>query len=94
MKVGILYRPPFQTNFLERMNGHFYKLDDSKKETYILGDFNWNLYLNNKYVFENGRLLFRILSHMMHGNPKNFVYFFSLKQLISCPACTRCSSSR
>ena len=40
MKVGILYRPPFQTNFLERMNEHFYKLDDSKKETYILRDFN------------------------------------------------------
>ena len=52
MTVGMVYPPPSQTSFLETMNEHFYKLDTINKETYILGDFNINLYLNNKYVFE------------------------------------------
>ena len=52
MAVGIVYRPPSQTSFLETINEHFYKLDTINKETYILGDFNINLYLNNKYIFE------------------------------------------
>ena len=52
MTVGKIYRPPSQRSFLETMNKHFYKLDTIKKETHILADFNINLYLNNKYVFE------------------------------------------
>ena len=52
MAVGIIYRPPSQTSFLETMNERFHKLDTISKETYILGDFNINLYLNNKYVFD------------------------------------------
>ena len=52
MRIGIVYRPPSQTSFLETMNEHFYKLETINKETYILSDFNINLYLNNKYVFE------------------------------------------
>ena len=51
MTVGIVYRPPSQTSFLETMNVHFHKLDTINKETHILGDFNINLYLNDKYVF-------------------------------------------
>ena len=47
MTVGIVSRPPSQT-----MNEHIYKLDTVSKETYILGDFNTNVYLSNKYVFE------------------------------------------
>ena len=52
MTVGIIYQPPSQTSFVEAMNKHFYKLHTINKETYILGDFSENLYLNNKYVFE------------------------------------------
>ena len=52
MTVGIVYRPPSHTSFLETMNEHFYKLDTINKETYILGDFNINLYLSNRYVLE------------------------------------------
>ena len=43
MKVGIIYRPPSQTSFLEKMNEHFYELDTINKEICILGDFNRNL---------------------------------------------------
>ena len=48
MTVGIVYQSPSQTSFLETINENFYKLDTINKETYALGDFNINLYLNNK----------------------------------------------
>ena len=50
--IGIVYWPPSQTSFLETMNEYFYKLVTTNKEIYIPGDFNINLYFNNKYVFE------------------------------------------
>ena len=78
MTVGIVHRPPFHTSFLEIMNEHFYKLDTINKEIYILGDFNTNLYLSNRYVFErNARLQFRILSQTMYGNTRNLVIFLA-----------------
>ena len=52
MTVDIVYRSPSQTSFLETINENFYKLDTIYKEIYTLGDFNINLYLNNKYIFE------------------------------------------
>ena len=51
MTVGIVYRSPSQTSFLETINENFYKLDTINKETYTLDDFKINLYLNNKYIF-------------------------------------------
>ena len=77
MAVGIVYRPPSQTNFLETMNKHFYKLDTINKETYILGDLNINMYLNNKYVLRNARLQFQIFFHTMYGNTRNSVFFLA-----------------
>ena len=50
--VGIIYRPPSQSEFLEIINTHFSKLDTNNNEIYILGDFNINLYLNNSYIFQ------------------------------------------
>ena len=35
---------------------------------------------------------FRLLSRTMYGNTGNFAFFFSLKQLISCPTRISCSS--
>ena len=48
--VGIMYRPPSQTNFLEILNKIFEKVSLDKKEIYILGDFNINMYHNNRYI--------------------------------------------
>ena len=48
--VGIVYRPPNETNFIKTFNKKFAKLDTTNKETYILGDFNINLYHNGKYM--------------------------------------------
>ena len=85
MAIGIVYRPPSQTSFLETMNEHFHKLDTINKETYILGDFNINLYLNNKYVFEKYST---IVSNTIPYDVRKYQEFcnvFNLKQLISCP---------
>ena len=45
-----MYRPPSQTNFLEIFNMTFEKVDVEKKEIYILGDFNINMYHNSRYI--------------------------------------------
>ena len=49
--VGIIYRPPSQSEFLEIINTHFNTLDTNNGEIYILGDFNINFCLNNSYIF-------------------------------------------
>ena len=36
--VGIIHRPPNQSNFLEIIIANFEKLDTDTKESYILGD--------------------------------------------------------
>ena len=93
MTVGIVYRPPTQTSFLETMNEHFYKLDTINKETYILGDLNINLYLNNKNVFDKCST---IVSDTIPYDVRKYQEFcnaFNLKQLISRPTCITCSSS-
>ena len=38
--VGIIYRPPNESNFLEIINANFDKLDTNMKELYIFDDFN------------------------------------------------------
>ena len=45
-----MYRPPSQTNFLENLNMTLEKVHIDKKEIYILGDFNVNMYYNNRYI--------------------------------------------
>ena len=44
--VEIIYLPPNQSNFLQTLDENFVKIDTLKKELYILGDFNINLYQN------------------------------------------------
>ena len=49
--VGTIYRPPNQSNFLEVLNQNMNKVDSISYETYILGDFNISLSLNDSYIF-------------------------------------------
>ena len=51
--VRTIYQPPNQNNLLETLNEHFAKLDTLKKELYILGDFNINLYQNQ--IIQNAK---------------------------------------
>ena len=75
------------------MNEHFHKFDTINKKIYILGDFNLNLYLNNKYVFEKCPTTVSNTTPYKVWKYQEFCNFFSLKQLISCPARINCSSS-
>ena len=52
MTADTIYYLLTQTSFFEAMNEYFNQLDTIKKEAYILGGFNVNLSLDNKYVFE------------------------------------------
>ena len=75
------------------MNEYFYKLVTTNKEIYIPGDFNINLYLNNKYVFEKCSA---IVSETIPYDVRKYQEFcnvFNLKQLIPCPTRITCSSS-
>ena len=49
--VGIIYRPPNQSKFLDIFEENLPKLNISYCEISFLGDFNSNLFENGKYVF-------------------------------------------
>ena len=42
-----------QTNSLKNLNITFEKIDIDKKEIYILGNFNINMYHNNRHIFRD-----------------------------------------
>ena len=77
-----MYRPPSQTNFLEILNMTFEKVDIDKKEIYILGDCNINMYYNSPFIVRDDKT---ISSKFMPHDVKNYHQFctmHSLKQLI------------
>ena len=90
--VGIMYRPPSQTIFLEILNMTFEKVDIDEKEIYILGDFNVNMYHNNRYIVpDDNTISSKFLSH----DVKNYHQFYTmhgLKQLIQSPTRLTCST--
>ena len=91
--VGIMYRPPSQTNFLEILNMTFEKVDVDKKEIYILGDFNINMYHNNRYIVrDDNTISSKFLSHDIK-NYHQFCTMHGLKQLIQSPTRVTCSTS-
>ena len=49
--VGVIYKPPNQTRFLEQIITEFETLD-LHNEHYVLGDFNINLLFKGKYIFD------------------------------------------
>ena len=68
--VSTIYRPPNQTNFMEIFNENLSKVDTNNVETYILGDFNINLWQNGHYVFQKQSLL---SCHSVPNDVKNNV---------------------
>ena len=49
--VGIIYRPPNQSKFLDVFEENLPKLNTSYRKIYFLGDFSINLFGNGRYVF-------------------------------------------
>ena len=85
INVGSMHRPPSQTNFLEILNMTFESVDIDKKEIYILGNFNINMYHNNRYAVRHDNT---ISSKFLSSDVKNYHQFCTmhgLKQLIQSP---------
>ena len=80
--VGIFYRPPNQTNFIKTLNESFAKLDTTNEETYILGDFNTNLYHNDKYITCKSNTL---ISRSVPNGARNYHQFCTIFILLSTP---------
>ena len=91
--VGVVYRPPNQTNFIKTLNENFAKLDTTNKETYILGDFDINLYHNGKYIIcKNNTLISRSVTNDAR-NYHQFCTMFGLKQIIKSPTRITCRNT-
>ena len=91
--VGTIYRPPNQTNLMEIFNENLSKADTNNVETYILGDFNKNLWQNSHYVFQKHNFLSCLSVPNDVKNYFDFCTMFGLKQLIESPTRITCSSS-
>ena len=83
--VGIIYRPPNQSNFLETLNENLAKLDTLKKESYILGEFNINLcqsqnHARYKSIFFCQRFSVSniLLSVTVSNDVKNYLQFCTM----------------
>ena len=88
-----MYRPPSQTNLLEILNMTFEKVDIDKNEIYIPGDFNVNMYHNNRYIVcDDNTISSKFLSHNVNIYHQ-FCMMHSLKQLIQSRTCVTCSTS-
>ena len=90
--VGIIYRPPNQSKFLDIFKENLPKLNTSYREIYFLGDFNINIFENGKYVFQK----YSSNSKNLDSFTKNYhecCSLFGLKQLIKCPTRVICNSS-
>ena len=71
----------------------FEKVDIDKKEIYILGDFNINMYHNNRYIVrDDNTISSKFLSHDIK-NYHQFCTMHGLKQLIQSPTRVTCSTS-
>ena len=90
--IGIIYKLPNQSTFLDIFEENLPRLNTSYREIYFLGAFKINLFENREYVLDKSS-----------SNNKNLDSFtktyqecctlFGLKQLIKCPTCVTCNSS-
>ena len=90
--VGIIYRSHTQNNFLEILNKNFPSIDTDAKETYILGNFNINMYENNYIVHENNTAFTKFGSADVKKYHQ-FCKIHGLKQLIQCSTRVNWSTS-
>ena len=80
-----------QTNSLKNLNITFEKIDIDKKEIYILGNFNINMYHNNRHIFrDDNTISWKFLSD---DHYYQFCSFLSWKQLIQSLTPVTCSTS-
>ena len=91
--VGTIYRPPNQSNFLEVLNENMNIIDSISNETYVLGNFNINLSLNDAYIFSEKNMLNNKSIPSDVRSYYEFCTFFSLHQLIKISTRITCNSA-
>ena len=93
ISVGIIYKPPSQTEFLERMITEFEALD-LNNEIYGLGDFNINLLFRGKYLLNKPNETKKIDKDLFQEikRYKEFCSTYGLSQLIDCPTRKSCNT--
>ena len=92
--VGVIYKPPNQTRFLEQIITEFETLD-LHNEHHVLGDFNINLLFKGKYIFDKPDE-FRQFYKELSPEIKKYTEFcstYGFKQLIKGPTRTTRSTS-
>ena len=72
-----IYRSSSQGSFTETITEHFLKINRNDTKIYILGDFNINLFLKQRYIFHQTNT--QSVSHEVKS------YFQGLEQLIKSP---------
>ena len=80
-----------QTNSLKNLNITFEKIDIDKKEIYILGNFNINMYHNNRHIFRDDNTISS--KFLSDDHFYQFCWFLSCKQLIQSLTPVTCSTS-
>ena len=82
--LGIIYRPPNQSKYLDIFEENLPKFNASYRKISFLGDFNINLFENGKYLFDKSS-----------SNNKNLDSFTksTMIKLIKCPTCVTCNYS-
>ena len=68
-------------------------MDTDAKETYILGDFNINMYENNKYIFHENNTVCTKFASVDAKKYHQFCTMHGLKQIIQCITRVTCSIS-
>ena len=89
--VGIFYRPPNKTNFIDKIINDFSKLNSENNDLFILGDMNINLSQNGKYILDKNNN--DKTACPQFKKYKEFINNFGLKQLIRHPTRITCSTS-
>ena len=84
--IGVFYRPPNQTNYMELIVKSFSLLNLKDDEIHLLGDFNINLLQSGNYILNRkGLATYEVPVHTLINKYQEFCQMFSLKQLITCP---------
>ena len=90
--VGIFYRPPNKSKFLENITDDFSKLHTENNDVFILGDMNINLSKNGKYI--SGSYKNDVITECpLFNKYQEFLSNFGIKQLISSPTRITCNTS-
>ena len=92
--VGIFYRPPNSNDFLNLLSNSFQQIDLNKKEIYLLGDFNINLFQNGKFLLkENQSNQVKDPTSSLISKYKKFCQSFFLTEIIKEPTRTTCNTA-